>query len=259
VRAADGKGGAWTQGFATADDFEDTAGDVLDFWSAQTRARELVRGKATDATKPITLEAALAEYGRDLTIRGGGIAQVNRVRKQLTPVLLARPVGLLTMRELRNWRDALLATGLAPATVSRSGRTLKACLNYAAAQDPSLTNKPAWAIGLANLPDSYVSRTDAVLSDDAVRATVSACYAASARLGLFFEVLAVTGSRPIQVARLLVSDLQADRVMMPRSAKGKGKKRIDRRPIPLPPALIAKLKLAAGDRSADAPPAASRR
>ena len=50
-----------------------------------------------------------------------------------------------------------------------------------------------------------------------------------------------------------MGDLQADRVMMPRSAKGKGKKRIDRRPIPLPPALIAKLRIAAGNRPADAP------
>ena len=37
VRCADGKGGAWTQGFATADDFEDVDGNsVLDFWTAQT-------------------------------------------------------------------------------------------------------------------------------------------------------------------------------------------------------------------------------
>ena len=34
VRCADGKGGAWTQGFSTADDFEDSDNEhVLDFWS----------------------------------------------------------------------------------------------------------------------------------------------------------------------------------------------------------------------------------
>jgi integrase len=253
VRCADGKGGAWTQGFATADDFEDASADVLDFWAAQNRARELVRGKATDASKPILVDEALTEYGRDLQIRGGGIAQVDRVRKQLTPALLARPVGQLVMRELRRWRDAQLATGLAPGSVSRSCRTFKACLNYAAAQDTSITNKSAWTLGLASLPDSHVARTDAVLSDDEVRAVVAACYAASSRLGLLVEVLAVTGCRPVQAARLRVGDLQTDRVMMPRSAKGKGKKRIDRRPIPLPPGLIDKLKIAAGDRPAGAP------
>jgi hypothetical protein len=41
VRCADGKGGAWTKGFSTADDFEDASGEqVLDFWAAQVRARE---------------------------------------------------------------------------------------------------------------------------------------------------------------------------------------------------------------------------
>jgi integrase len=254
VRCADGRGGAWTQVFARSDDFEDASGSqVIDFWTAQKRCLELVRGKATDASKPVLVKAALEEYGRDLVIRGGGIAQVNRVRKQLTPVLLARPVGSLVMRELRNWRDAQLATGLAPGSVSRSCRTLKACFNFAAAQDPSIANKQAWTIGLASLPDSHVARTDAVLSDDVVRAVVAACYAASPRLGLFFEVLAVTGCRPVQAARLLVGDVQTDRVMMPRSAKGKGKKRIDRRSVPLPPGLIDKLKIAAGNRPADAP------
>src|SRR5262249_38649308 len=46
VRAADGKGGNWTRSFATADDFEEADGDqVLDFWGAQDRARQLARGK----------------------------------------------------------------------------------------------------------------------------------------------------------------------------------------------------------------------
>ena len=45
VRCADGKGSAWTKGFAIADDFEDASADgsVIDFWTAQTRAKELVR------------------------------------------------------------------------------------------------------------------------------------------------------------------------------------------------------------------------
>src|SRR5262245_20221861 len=41
--------------------------------------------------------------------------------------------------------------------------------------------------------------------------------------------------------------------MMPRSAKGRGQKRIERRPIPIPPTLVAKLQAAAADRPADAP------
>ena len=119
--------------------------------------------------------------------------------------------------------------------------------------DPTITNRAAWKIGLAALPDSHVARVDAILSDDEVRAVVAACYAFCQHLGLFTEVLAVSGCRPIQAARLVVRDLEADRLQMPRSAKGRGKKRIDRRPLPVPPPLMAKLRRAAGNRPADAP------
>jgi integrase len=254
VRCADGKGGAWTKGFALADDREDADGEhVLTFWAAQVRARELVRGKGADAGKPITVKEALDDYGRDLTARGGRIEHVDRLRRHLPAALLQRPVGLLTTRELRRWRDSRLARGLAAGTVTRETKALKAALNYSAAQDATITNKSAWTIGLAALPDSHVARTDAVLSDDQVRAVVAACYAYSERLGLLAEVLAVTGARPVQVARLLVGDLQADRLLMPRSAKGRGRKRIDRRSIPIPPTLAVRLRAVAGDRPADAP------
>ena len=254
VRCADGKGGAWTKGFAVADDREDASGDaVLDFWAAQVRARELVRGKHTDASRPVTVAEALDEHERDLAARGGLVAHVQRVRRLLTPALLERPVGLLVMRELRRWRDSRLASGVVAGTVTRECKSFKAALNHAAATDPTIVNRPAWTIGLASFPDSHVARTNAVLSDDEVRAVVAACYAADARLGLLVEVLAVTGCRPVQAARLLVGDLQPDRLLMPRSAKGRGQKRIERRPIPIPPALAAKLRAVARDRPASAP------
>src|SRR5262249_22706417 len=125
--------------------------------------------------------------------------------------------------------------------------------NYVAAQDPAIANKSAWTLGLAALPDSHKARTDAVLTDDQVRAVVAACYAVSKRLGLLVEVLAVAGGQPGERARLRVRELQSDRLLMPRSAKGRARKRIDRRPIPIPSSLAAKLGTAAGDRPSDAP------
>jgi integrase len=254
VRCADGKGGGWTKGFAVADDFEDARGEqVIDFWAAQVRARELVRGKHTDASKPATVGEALDEYERDLLARGGYVTHVKRVRARLVPALLDRPVGLLVMRELRRWRDSEVARGLQHASVTRTCKAFAGALNYMANLDPTIANRSAWRLGLAALPDSQVARLDAILSDDDVRAVVAACYAFDQRLGLFVEVLALTGCRPIQAARLVVGDLQADRVLMPRSAKGKGTKKIDRRPVPIPPALIAKLRAVAGKQAADAP------
>ena len=102
-------------------------------------------------------------------------------------------------------------------------------------------------------PTVNSTRLDSILSDDQVRAVVAACYGHCPRLGLFIETLAVFGCRPIQAARLVVGDLQADRILMPSSAKGRGRKRIDRRPLPLPAALAAKLRIAAGDRIPEAP------
>jgi integrase len=254
VRCADGKGGAWTKGFSTADDFEDAGGEqVLDFWQAQIRARELVRGKHTDAAKPVVVAQALNEYEHDLAARGGLVTHIQRVRRLLAPALSERPVGLLTVRELRRWRDSRLAGGLAAGSVTRECKSFKAALNHAAAADATITNRLAWTVGLAALHDSHVARTDAILSDDEIRAVVAACYAAGERLGLLVEVLATTGCRPVQAARLRIDDLLPDKLMMPRSAKGKGRKRIERRPLPIPPSLAVKLRAAAGDRPADAP------
>ena len=255
VRCADGKGSSWTKGFATADDFEDADGNtVLDFWQAQPRARGLVRGKHTDARKPITVAEALAEHAEDLRIRGGLVAHVRRLQKVLPPTLLERPVALLTSRELERWRNARRTSGRSPGTVTRECKAFAAALNYAAERDDAIGNRSAWKFGLRALEDAHVARPGAVLGDDQVRAVVVACYAESERLGLLVEVLATTGCRPVQAARLLVGDLLSNRLMLPRSAKGKkGRKRIDRRPIPIPPALVAKLQIAAGERPADAP------
>jgi integrase len=254
VRCADGKGSAWTKGFAVADDIEDADGEhVLDFWAAQNRAKELVRGKGTDANKPITVEEALTDHERDLGVRGGVTAKVRRLRKILPAALLQRPVSMLTVRELRRWRDGQRESGLAPSSVTRGCKTFKAALSHAAAVDPSITNRSAWVVGLQALPDSHRARTNAVLTDDDIRAIVAACWTYADWLGLYIELLAVTGVRPVQAARLLVRDLQSDRVMMPRASKGRGVKRIDRRPLPLPLGLITKLRAAAEGRPADAP------
>ena len=58
----------------------------------------------------------------------------------------------------------------------------------------------------------------------------------------------MTGARVSQLARIEVQDLQADRaaprLMMPTSRKGKGNKAVQRRPVPIPPGLAAKLRAA---------------
>src|SRR5262249_32820532 len=131
-------------------------------------------------------------------------------------------------------------------SVTRECKSAMASLNLAANRDERITKRP-WKLALAALPGNRKAPRNRVLSDDTIRKVVAASYQVSESFGLFIEVMAVTGARPVQVSRLLVEDVRNGFVMMPRSKKGRAK-RIDRRPLPLPTPLLKKLKAAAGKR-----------
>jgi len=105
----------------------------------------------------------------------------------------------------------------------------------------------AWEIGLKRMPGGDQAR-NVILSADQIRRIVSEAYAMSESFGLLVEVLATTGARVNQVARLEVGDVRNDRLTMPSSRKGKGEK-ISHTPIPIPPALALRLKQAARGRA----------
>ena len=252
LRAADGHGSYWTDAIALADDHEPADGStVLTFWEAQDKARVLVRGKDVAGDRPATVAEALDVYERDLAARNGAAINARGVRNLLTAGLLAKPVALLTVKELRHWRDGLLVTRKA-STVTRTCKSLKAALNLAAARDPRIGNSAVWRHALAGLPDSSTARRVGLPERD-VRAIVDAAYAVAPEVGLWVEVAATTGARPSQLARLDVADLQDDRddarLLMPSSLKGRGRKRIERRPVPIPASLAAKLRRAAIPRA----------
>ena len=123
------------QSFAIADDHEDGDGtNVLNFWQAIDKAKALARGSDADAGRPTTVGEALTDYAADLKIRGGGAGNATHPRHHLTPALLAKPVSLLNVKELRRWRNELAAT-IKASTVNRICRALKAALNLAASHD----------------------------------------------------------------------------------------------------------------------------
>ena len=254
ARAADGHGGNWTKAFAIADDHEEANGEsVLNFWQAQDRAREIARRGEGPGDRPATVAEALDHYEADLRARGAHVANASRVRFHLPDSLAAKTVALLGSRELRQWRDGLVKRGMQPASADRSARALKAALNLAANDDPRISNSSAWRTGLARLPDAESAR-NVILPDETVRAIVAAAYGIGRDFGLFVELAAVTGARASQLLRLQVGDLQdgpAPRVMLPSSRKGR-RRRVERRPLPIPPSLAVALRQAAGDRAADA-------
>jgi integrase len=254
VRGSDGHGANWTKRFAVADDHEESnEGMVLNFWQAQDRAREIARG-TDEAGRPASVAEALDAYQANLAARGGLSGNATRVRGNIPSTLAAKTVSLLTAKELRAWRDGLVSRGMTPSAADRNGRALKAALNLAAADDARITNGTAWETGLARLPDAETSR-NVILPDDTVRALIAAAYEVDAAFGLLVEVVAVTGARFSQLARVRVDDLQdgdAPRLMVPGSFKGK-KRRSERKPLPIPTGLAHSLQQHATGR-ADADP-----
>jgi integrase len=258
VRVADGKGGNWTKAIGAADDFDEADGNTtLDFWQAQDRARStarMARGETGDG-KPITVAQVLDCYEADITTRGGDVGNVTRVRVHVSEALANKNMSLLTVRDLRNWRDDL-AKQLAPASVNRTSAAFKAALNLAADNDERIANRQSWELGLATIPDAEESR-NVILDESTVLALIAEAYDVSAEFGLLVEFAAVTGARVSQLARLEAQDVQADRsdprLMMPSSRKGRGQKKIMRRPVPIPTGLVTRLRLGMADKPADAP------
>jgi integrase len=282
VRVADGKGRNWTKAIGAADDFDAADGSTyLDFWQAQEKARALgraERGVETIPQRPATVGEALDLYEADLKPRGGDTGNVTRVRAHLPAGLRDKAVALLTSRELRKWRDGLVKTprrpatkaigradekppdekdsSLAAATINRTCAAFKAALNLATEHDERIANRHVWETGLASIPDAEQSR-NVILSEATVRKLIDEARKHSSAFGLLVEVAAVTGARVSQLARIEVQDLQADRaeprLMVPTSRKGKGTKKVLRRPVPIPGRLAERLQRLAADR----PPTAS--
>ena len=253
------QGADWIKKIALADDLEPADGKhVLTYWQAIDMARALARRQpgADDANRPVTVGEALDRYQRDLDSRGADAQNANRVRRHLTPTLATKPVALLTMNDLRHWRDGLVSKGVAPATINRTRAGLRAALELAASLDDRITNRNAFRSGLKGLPGGKNARR-VVLPDADVLRLVEAAYQEDRAFGVLVEVLAQTGARVSQAARLRCADLQADRadprLLMPTSYKGRGQKEKQHVPVPITAALAAVLVELKGDRADDAP------
>jgi integrase len=261
AKVSDGHGSYWTVVVGKADDYDDADGKtILNFWQAQDVIKKIARGEdGTADTAPITIDGALKDYKRDLEARNANPYNAESPRVHLTSVLLAKPVQLLNAHELKKWRDGLL-TKVAPATVNRVCRCLFAALELARHHDERIQNRHAWEVGLAGLPDAHGSR-NVILSDDKVREFVAAAYGRDDQLGLLIDVLAGTGARPSQAVRLRIEDFHdhplRPKLMMPRSGKGGGRnrsqKKHERYSVPVTASLAIKLKRSASGRVDDAP------
>jgi hypothetical protein len=96
----------------------------LNFWQAQERARKLAHGDGPATTAPrgisVSIKQALERYEADLKTRGGDIHNVHRLRIHLPPGLAGKSIALLTVDDLRDWRDGLRRPGLDQPYLHRS-------------------------------------------------------------------------------------------------------------------------------------------
>jgi integrase len=249
VRMADGQRGNSIKRIAAADDSEPADGKaIMSFAQARDAALRLGRGETEQASVAaiVTLADAIDAYKADLASRHAGADNVTRLLHHVPPAMRKRPVALLDVTELSRWRDGL-AKRLSPASINRTITVAKAVLNLAAARDVRLSTRP-WEIGLASLPEATKAR-NVVLPEATIRLLIGVAREQSAEFGLLVEALALTGARVSQLARCQVRDLMGDRLMIPSSAKGQGK-RSSRTPVPIPSGLSARLLASAPARNA---------
>jgi hypothetical protein len=201
VKSTDGHGSTWTKAFAVADDFEEADGQhVMTFHQAGDAAKALARGKAAAPdSKPLTVGDALIGYEADLRNRGAHLANVTRVAHHMTPALAGKPVGLLTARDLKAWRDGLIGR-MEASSIRRTCVGLRAALELAASLDHRIMNRHVFRLGLKALPGSNRARRMVLPNADVLR-VVEAAYQIDPAFGLLVEVRAVTGARISQAAR----------------------------------------------------------
>jgi len=262
VRVAD-SGVEWLKKIGVADDLEPAAPPaVLSYWQAIEVARRLGRRQpgdpADDDSRPVSVKEAVDRYEAHLRRNGGDPYNASRARLHLTAALASKPVALLDRNELERWRDALLEKGLSRATVNRTRTTLRAALELAARKDRRIRNVVEFKAGLPGLTGLPKAR-NVGLNDSTVLRFVAAAHAHEPNFGLLVAVLAETGARSSQAARLLmkhlVDDPNAPVLKMPKSGKGGATDRAERKAstysVPITPALAAALRQEAVGRQPD--------
>jgi integrase len=234
-------------------------------WSSRQQAAAEEAGKG-QRQRP-TVRAAVEEYLAWRMPRPG--ARNSKAKGRLGKHVLSDPafagLGLHKLRaiHIQEWRErlALGETGgtLSPSSINRLLNDLRAALNAAAMKHRR--GLPAHifqeiSIGTKALEAATQPRRQ-LLSDDQVRGAIDAAFRVdeSGDFGRLVLLLATTGARHSQVARLDVSDLQAPfaRVMMPGSRKGRQRREKPPVAVPLSGDVVRQLLPIAEGRASDAP------
>jgi integrase len=286
--ATPGRAGAWvgrwrrqdgvyaTQNLAAADDLPAVPVDgvaVMTFEQAQAAVRAWAKEAANAERAAIEsgtgvpkVRDAVTAYVAGRTKRAaksGADAEMRLHRHVLTKPLAETPLHKLTERTLADWRAGLEVGGrkrkdtparpLAPASEARLLNDLRAALT-AAAQRYRLELAHVIRAGLKAPEAPDEARPRQIVSDADVRRIVTAARTVCPDFGALVMLLAATGARFDQVARITVADFQPDhgRIMVPTSKKGRSTKPKPFIAVPLLADMVAALRpLVAGRTGAE--------
>lgn len=242
--------------------FKQAVAEALAWGRRQVEAFE-ARADQPGATKAPTVRSAIETYVKDRLRRGKseGRDAERRLTKHVLafPPLADLPLAKLRAKTLERWRDQLAirdedgAEGLSPSTVNRMMNDLRAALNGAV--ERHRRELPAHLalevkIGTRAMPSASQARKQ-ILTDADVAKLLEAAWAHDEDFGRLVLVLAATGCRYSQAAKIRVGDVQEanGRILVPSSAKGKGAQKTAMTAVPVAADVIKQLQPAMEGRS----------
>lgn len=230
---------------ASADGLVQTVRTAIATYTAMRDARDSERaGRAMRSTA--TYRLAVHVVGAEA-----------RGRRDAIPATLLSEVALHELDEgkLKSWRDGL-APDMKAATRKRLINDLKAALNAACMTHrqklphmlPNIIKHGLATVEAVGADDVSSARENQILPDEVIGRIIAAAREVddakdwNGELLRMVIVLAATGARFSQVARLTVRDVQADRsrLMIPTSRKGRGRK-VEATPVPIGADVLAEL------------------
>lgn len=205
------------------------------------RAAAVVAAAGPVPTVRSVIEAYIAKREAAEARQRAGKPLMRDARSRLTKHVLAKDIAgkalhELSERALKTWREDLAETALQPASVKRVVNDFKAALNRAAEAHRLTVPALAGAVKAAFSADENetvaAARDVRPLRDTEVRSVIAAAAEVDAAdkwegdLYRMMLLLAATGARFGQVAAIRIADVEPanDRIMVPVSLKGRGKK-----------------------------------
>ena len=235
--------------------YKSAVAKVLD-WARRKRGEIEALKESASGIVP-TVASAVADYAAGRKARDGRTGAITEGRLKLH-VLADAAFAATELRKLRAgtieaWRARLAP--MKPATQNRLLNDLRAALNQAIERDRR--HLPAHLSLEVKIGTRRASVEDKarrqILDDGQVRAAVEAAFALDDDFGRLVLLAAVSGARYSQLAALRIEDLQADRIMIPGSKKGRSARARPPAAVPLSPDAIARLRPAVAARDGSEP------